>query len=84
MRFIEDKPKFHPKPKVPFPAPELYERANEGVTPRDFEKGRGIENAAVPLTALTENFSSMPLIAPPPLGRVNEGISIAFDLVLPF
>ncbi len=47
------------------------------------EKGSGIQNEDVPLTALTENFSSIPFIAPPPFGRVMEGISIALDLVLP-
>ena len=29
---------------------------------------------AVPLTALTENFSPMPFIAPAPLGRTGAGI----------
>lgn len=42
-----------------------------------------MEKEAVPFTALTENFSSMPLMAPPPLGNEIEGISIELDLVLP-
>jgi len=33
-----------------------------------------MENDAVPLTAFTVNFSSMPFIAPPPFGREIDGI----------
>ena len=80
---MEGKPKFQPKPKMPFPAPELYDKLSEGEAPLEGEMGRGIENDAVPLTAFTENFSSIPLIAPPPFGREIEGISIEFDFVLP-
>lgn len=68
---------------MPLPAPELYERVKEGEAPLVGEKGSGMENPAVPLTAFTENFSSMPLIAPPPLGKDIEGTSIALDLVFP-
>jgi hypothetical protein len=42
-----------------------------------------MEKEQVPLTAFTENFSSMPFIAPPPLGNEMGGISIALDFVLP-
>jgi len=42
-----------------------------------------MEKEAVPFTALTENFSSIPLMAPPPFGKDMEGISIALDLVFP-
>src|SRR5438034_7404666 len=42
-----------------------------------------MEREAVPLAGLTENFSSIPLMAPPPVGREMEGISIALDLVFP-
>ncbi|HEY0426483.1 MAG TPA: hypothetical protein VGC76_01630 [Pyrinomonadaceae bacterium] len=42
-----------------------------------------MEKDAVPLTAFTENFSSIPLIAPPPFGKAMEGVSIALDLVFP-
>jgi hypothetical protein len=38
------------------------------------EKGNGILKPAVPFTALTENFSSIALMAPPPLGKVIEGM----------
>jgi hypothetical protein len=34
------------------------------------------------LTAFTENFSSIPFIASPHLGKAIEGASMAFDLVL--
>jgi len=57
--------------------------ARDGEAPLAGENGRGKENDAVPFTAFTENFSSMPLMAPPPLGREIAGISIAFDLLLP-
>lgn len=56
---------------------------NEDDAPLAGEKGSGIEKEEVPLTAFTENFSSMPLIAPPPLGNEIEGTSIALDLVFP-
>ena len=70
-------------PKIPFPKPELYDRESEGEAPLAGEKGRGIEKEAVPFTAFTENFSSMPFNAPPPLGKEMDGTSIALDFVLP-
>ena len=60
--------------EIPLPEPELYERPRAGDAPRAGENGSGIENEAVPLTAFTANFSSMPLIAPPPFGSESEGI----------
>jgi len=72
-----------PKPNTPFPEPELYDKANVGEAPRAGEKGRGIEKEAVPFTAFTENFSSMPLMAPPPFGKAMEGVSMALDFVFP-
>lgn len=80
---MDDNPKDHPKPKMPFPPAELYDNESEGENPRAGEKGSGMEKDEVPLTAFTENFSSIPLIAPPPFGRVIEGISIALDFVFP-
>ena len=80
---MEARPTFQPNPKMPFPAPELYDKDSEGEAPLAAEKGSAIENDAVPFTALTENFSSMPFIAPPPLGNAIDGISIEFDFVLP-
>ena len=41
--------------------------------------GSGTLNPALPLAALTSNFSSMPFKAPPPLGKEMEGISMALD-----
>src|SRR5215212_10249926 len=47
-----------------------------GVTPfRPGEKGSGSDKDIVPLDGLTENFSSMLLIAPPPLGKEMAGAS---------
>jgi len=43
-------------------------------------QGSGRLKAAVPLAAFTSNFSSMPLMAPPPLGREIYGMSMAIDL----
>ena len=42
-----------------------------------------MEKEAVPFTAFTENFSSIPLMAPPPFGKEIEGVSIALDFVFP-
>lgn len=51
-----------------------------------------MENPAVPLAALTENFSSIDLIAPPPLGSVMDGmdkeeyslfLSLSFPVFIP-
>ena len=42
-----------------------------------------MEKEAVPFTAFTENFSSMPFMAPPPFGKAIEGVSIALDFVFP-
>src|SRR5882757_9809071 len=64
----------HPRPNSLFPDPELYDSCRDGTfSLRAGAEGRGMLRAPVPLTAFTENFSSMPLIAPPPLGRVTEG-----------
>jgi hypothetical protein len=59
------------------------DKDNEGEAPLAGENGSGIEKTAVPLTAFTENFSSIPLIAPPPFGKAMEGTSIELDLVFP-
>ena len=60
---------------------ELYERLSCGTTPRAGDTGKGIEKAAVPFTAFTENFSSIPFRAPPPFGKDIEGTSMALDFV---
>src|SRR5690606_29902409 len=43
----------------------------------------GMEKAPVPVTGFEENFSPIPRMAPPPLGREIEGTSIELDLVSP-
>jgi hypothetical protein len=71
---------FQPSPNKPFPEPELYARFIPGVNPfLPGEKGRGIERSAVPFAELTENFSSIDWIAPPPLGSKTEGIWIELE-----
>src|ERR1700722_4707247 len=64
----------HPKPKGPLPAPELYDKLNDGVKPeRPGLSGRGTESDPVPVAELTANFSPIPRIAPPPFGRLTWG-----------
>src|SRR5690349_14776734 len=67
-------PRLQPKPKGPFPAPESYERLSWGPKPaRPGPVAMGTLNEPVPVAGLAANFSPMPRIAPPPLGRDNEG-----------
>ena len=73
MRAID---RVHPKPKGPLPPPELYDSDNSGPKPeRPALVAIGTVIDAVPVTGLVENFSSMPRIAPPPLGSVIEGMA---------
>lgn len=46
------------------------------------DRGSGIEKPAVPLTAFTENFSSITFIAPPPFGSVMDRTCKRLDFVL--
>src|SRR5262249_34676122 len=63
-----------PSPTTLFPAPLSYDRRSGGAVPlRAGVSGRGSDSESVPFAALTANFSSMPLIAPPPLGSEIEG-----------
>src|SRR5690606_393605 len=80
---IDGRLRCQPRPKTPLPAPELYDKVSVGEVPLAAEKGRGIEQVAVPFTAFTANFSSIPLMAPPPLGKSILGADIAFDWVFP-
>jgi hypothetical protein len=60
------------------PPPESYESANCG--PNDARPGLtaiGIVIDPVPVTALAENFSPMPRIAPPPFGNATAGATNA-------
>jgi hypothetical protein len=51
------------------PEPESYESASWGPNPeRPEAQGIGRLIEAVPVTALTENFSPRPRMAPPPWG----------------
>jgi len=70
----------HPSPKGPFPAAESYESDNWGPNPerpRLVAIGTVIE--PVPVTGLAANFSPIPRMAPPPLGRLiaAEGLGVA-------
>ena len=66
-----------------FPEHGLYERQIEGEASLAGENGKGKEKDAVPLTAFTENFSSIPFIVPSTFGREIDGIVISFDFVRP-
>jgi hypothetical protein len=64
----------HPSPNGPFPGPELYERDSLGKkSERPGDENMGTVGEPVPVTGLTENFSPMPRIAPPPFGRLIVG-----------
>ena len=74
FRVIEGTDRLHPNPKGPFPDPESY--CNESLGEKSERLGVvkiGMVKETLPLAALTENFSPMPLIAPPPLGRERIG-----------
>src|SRR5438045_6405852 len=69
LRVIEASAKFQPKPNTPFPAPESYEMDNCGPKPeRPGLVAIGTDIEPVPDTGFVVNCSSMPRIAPPPLG----------------
>src|SRR5699024_9771276 len=71
---------FHPSPNGLLPKPELYARPRLGENPfRAEATGKATPTELVPLAGLTENFSSIPLSAPPPFGSEISGISILFD-----
>jgi hypothetical protein len=55
------------------PAPESYESARLGARPRAGVAGKGMEKEAEPVTGLAEKASPIPLMAPPPLGRLRAG-----------
>src|SRR4051794_35054841 len=71
---MERRFRLQPSPSELLPEPELYWSAIEPSRPlRVFENGKGIDKEQLPLTALTENFSSIDRSAPPPLGREIAG-----------
>jgi hypothetical protein len=71
---MEGRARCHPKPNGPFPDPESYERESDGLKSLlGALMGIGTSVPPVPFIVLTENFSPMPRIAPPPFGRLIEG-----------
>src|SRR3990170_3296779 len=63
-----------PKPKGPLPEPESYASESWGPNPeRPGLAAMGTDMEPVPVTGLAANFSPMPRMAPPPLGREMEG-----------
>src|SRR6185436_13951106 len=87
---MEGRDRFQPHPKKPLPAPESYESASCGPNPeRPGLVAIGTVIEPVPVTGLAANFSPMPRIAPPPLGReilgaANGVPSFGCVLVSPF
>ena len=76
----------HPMPNAPLPAPESYCNDSCGLNPDRAElTAMGMLSEPVPVTALAENFSPMPRMAPPPLGRLIWGAlkGDAAEVVLP-
>ena len=74
FRRIDDVESDQPIPKGPFPEPESYDKLS--CTPLPFLPGlvtTGTSKLAVPVAGLTENFSPMPRIDPPALGRETDG-----------
>src|SRR5215468_12036535 len=71
---MEGSERLQPKPNGPLPAPESYESASCGPKPeRPGLTARGTDIEPLPVTGLAANFSPMPRIAPPPLGRDIDG-----------
>src|SRR6266699_6980111 len=74
LRVMAGMERAHPKPKGPLPEPESYESESCGPKPeRPGLVARGTVMEPVPVTGLAANFSPMPRIAPPPLGRDMDG-----------
>ena len=74
FRVIEGSERLQPKPNMPLPEPESYERLSCG--PKSERPGlvaMGTVIEPVPVTGLAANFSPIPRIAPPPLGRFIAG-----------
>src|SRR6185437_13302958 len=69
-----------PRPKGPLPPPESYLSSRLGANPcRPGETEIGTERDAAPVGCPTVSFSSIPRIAPPPVGREIRGSSGALD-----
>jgi hypothetical protein len=77
LRVIEGNARFQPKPNEPLPEPESYDSERDGPKPeRPGLVKIGMLIDAVPVTGLAPNFSPMPWIAPPHLGRDIEGRAV--------
>src|SRR6058998_471709 len=74
LRVIEASDRLHPKPNGPLPEPESYESVSSGPN-RDRAGLVAIDTVIEPdpVTGLAANFSPMPRMAPPPLGRETAG-----------
>src|SRR6266480_7027838 len=76
---MEGMERAQPKPKGPLPEPESYE--SESCGPKLDRPGLvaiGTVMEPVPVTGLAANFSPMPRIAPPPLGKEIVGSKSRF------
>src|SRR5206468_1533511 len=74
LRVIDGSERLQPKPNGPLPAPESCESESCGPKPeRPGLVAIGTVIEPVPVTGLAANFSPIPRIAPPPLGREIDG-----------
>src|SRR5436190_7790013 len=77
---MEGSARLQPNPKIPLAEPESYENDNCGPNPdRPGLVAIGTVIEPVPVTGLAANFSPMPRMAPPPLGRVRFGTTDGSD-----
>src|SRR5438034_10785651 len=73
LRVTEASDKLHPKPNGPLPEPESYESVSCG--PNRDRAGLVASGTVIepePVTGLAANFSPMPRMAPPPLGKIGR------------
>src|SRR4249920_4210989 len=71
--------RLQPKPNGPLPAPESYESDSCGPKPeRPGLVAIGTDIEPVPVTGFAANFSPIPRIAPPPLGKNRAGGDATF------
>ena len=79
LRVIEGRERLQPNPNGPLPAPESYDSESCGPKPeRPGLVAIGTDMEPVPVTGLAANFSPIPRMAPPPLGREMVGAEIWF------
>lgn len=74
LRVIAGIERLHPSPNGPLPEPESYERESRGPKPdRPGNTKIGTLIVPLPVTGFALNFSPIPRIAPPPLGKLTCG-----------